>query len=256
MKLAASTLLFAKQPLEIAFEKIAELGFTHTDLAVLEGWCHWNPSEIAKSPMAAADRLEALESRYGITVVSLNAGVAGSRSEQRLAMEGLRELAMARSIPIITLPAAGPKVSWDDEASRLEAFARGFIGSGVSLTLETHLDTLAEKIEMAVVWCERIEGLGLTLDPSHLVIGGEWPPPWDRLSPYVRHVHLRQSGTTREALQQPVHAGCIDFPALVGELTGRGYDGWFSAEYIEGFSGATPVDPSKEARELKSLLCG
>ena len=58
----------------------------------------------------------------------------------------------------------------------------------------THIGTLTENPDTAVELCQRVPGLGLTLDPSHFIAGPNQGRNFDHVFPHVRHVHLRDTG--------------------------------------------------------------
>jgi inosose dehydratase len=89
--------------------------------------------------------------------------------------------------------------------------------------------------------------VGLCLDTGHLAYGGADPVAVAaRYGDRVRHVHVkdvsaavlervRQQGieyseAVGEGVFTPLSHGSIDFRALVSELTGRGYAGWWVLE--------------------------
>src|SRR5262249_23274132 len=71
---------------------------------------------------------------------------------------------------------------------------------------------------------------GLTLDPSHYIAGPHQGKPFDQVYPYVRHVHLRDTGRTPEEFQVRVGQGEIEYGRIVAQLACYHYDRLFSVE--------------------------
>ena len=73
--------------------------------------------------------------------------------------------------------------------------------------------------DTAVVLCDNVKGLRLTLDPSHYITGPHQGGNIDKVMKYVQHVHLRDS--TKDKLHVRVGQGEIDYGKLIQQLEGR-----------------------------------
>ena len=89
---------------------------------------------------------------------------------------------------------------------------------GLILTLETHSQTITAEPGAAMQYCERIPGLGLTLDPSHYTIQEMQPNRYDALLPYVKHVRLRDSGSSADQFQLMIGHGVLEYGFTHHEL--------------------------------------
>src|SRR5208283_2679951 len=105
---------------------------------------------------------------------------------------------------------------------------------------------------MAVELCNRVPGLGLTLDPSHYIAGPNQGKNFDIVYPFVRHVRLRDTGRTMDQFQVRVGQGEIEYGRIVAHLTRFNYDRGLSVDIRDVPD--NPVAMSPEVRKLKYLL--
>jgi inosose dehydratase len=126
---------------------------------------------------------------------------------------------------------------------RLDALAADH---GVTAVLHPHVGTMVENgTEVQRV----LDGsaIALCLDTGHLLIGGTDPADLTRQAPHrIAHTHVKdvdlglarqvQSGrrtyteAVREGIYRPVGHGDVDFAAIVNDLRGAGYEGWYVLE--------------------------
>ena len=95
---------------------------------------------------------------------------------------------------------------------------------------------------------DNVEGLGLTLDPSHYVHGPHGGRDIDELMKYVCHVQLRD--TTKEEMQVPVGQGEIDYGRLMTQLNLIGYSRVLSVHIMD----LPSIDHVGELRKMRLLL--
>jgi sugar phosphate isomerase/epimerase len=122
---------------------------------------------------------------------------------------------------------------------------------GVMLTVETHAETATGTPAGAIELCRQVPGLGLTLDPSHYTCHGT-ALDYDTLFPLVRHVRLRDTGTSPEQFQVCVGQGEIDYGRIITNLERRQYDRALTVDIRDIPDSPFPVDA--EVRKLKYLL--
>ena len=118
--------------------------------------------------------------------------------------------------------------------------------------------------------------IALCLDTGHLLIGGTDPADLARQVPdRIAHTHLKdvdlafarkvQAGrltyteAVREGMYRPLGQGDVDVAAIVEQLRGNGYDGWYTLEQdtilIQPPTGEGPVaDVRTSVDYLRSLL--
>lgn len=248
MFVACSTLCFAQYPLDRALRTIGELEFSKVDVALREQGPHLKPSEVAADISLAAHRIRIGPS---LTPGAFNVEIATTNAEEyQKQLKAICRLARLSTVAVITLPAAPTGTDLNTEVERLSTLTKMAHTEGVVLTCETRIGTLTEDPDTAVALCERVEGLGLTLDPSHYVAGPNDNKNYDQVFPFVRHVHLRDSAPGK--FQVRVGQGVIEYGRLISHLTRYQYDRLLTVEIEETPGIDFPMD--QEVRKLKYLL--
>src|SRR2546423_1693543 len=159
---ACSTSCFAKYPLEHALRVIAELEFGKVDVAIRESGPHLKPSEVIQDVHLAAQHLRI---GPGLTAGAFSVEIDTKSEEMYIAQfRALCRLARLSTVPLIAISAAGAGTGLDAEVVRLTRLARIAEKDGIVLAVATHIGTLMESPDTAVEICQRIPGLGLTLD--------------------------------------------------------------------------------------------
>jgi sugar phosphate isomerase/epimerase len=155
-------------------------------------------------------------------------------------------------VPLLTLNAAPVGTSVDAEVQRLTRLLRLAEKDGLLLTLATLTGTLTEDPDVAVALCERVPGLGLTLDPSHYIAGPLQGQSFDQVYPFVRHVHLRDTGRGPNQMQVHVGQGEVEYGRVITQLSRFDYDRLLTVDIRdvpqENFT------KEHEVRKLKYLL--
>ena len=119
---------------------------------------------------------------------------------------------------------------------------------GLVLTVATRIGTLTEKPATALELCQRVPGLGVTLDPSHYIYGPHQGASYDQLMKYVYNTHLRD--TTKDKLQVRVGQGQIEYGKLVTQLSRVHYNRGLTVHLTE----MPEVDHAAEMRKMRLLL--
>jgi sugar phosphate isomerase/epimerase len=247
-----STLNWSRNSLERAVANVAALEFGQIDLALHEGQAHINPSNLVAGPdrvQREADRLRDMIARRGMKRVAALDVALGPDDlvDQQRRLAAVCDLARALDVPVMTL-AAGP---WGSplvqEAERLRELLPIAQERGMQLAVPTHREQVTAMADAAVRLCELVPGLGLTLDPSHLVAGPNRGERYTALLPLTRLVHLRDA--TPEHLQVPPGTGVIDFGALVAGLHKLGYAGKFAITYPDTVPTTVLTDGSADTSE-------
>jgi sugar phosphate isomerase/epimerase len=247
---ACSTLCFSKYSLEDALQKLAELHFNKFEVAVHERGNHLRPSEVAADVAAAAGRL-----RYGpgLTPAAFSVEIETADPEEYLRQfKAVCRLARISTVPLITTSAAATGTAVEAEAARLAPLVALADKDGVQLTVATLTGTLTEDPDAAVALCKATPGLGLTLDPSHYITGPHAGKGYDHLFPYVRHVHLRDTGRGPNQFQVRVGQGEIEYGRIVSQLARQRYQRLLSVDVHDADDVPFAMEP--EVRKLKYLL--
>jgi sugar phosphate isomerase/epimerase len=247
---ACSTLCFARYPLDRALRIIGELDFSKVDVAIREQGPHLKPSEVAADVGLAAQHIRIGPS---LTPAAFNVEIEPpDQAEFERQVRAICHLARLSTVSIITLPAASAGSGLDAEVKRLTWLVRLCESEGVAMTVETRMGTLTELPEVAAELCERVPGLGLTLDPSHFIAGPNQGKPFDCVYPFVRHVHLRDTGRSPEHFQVRVGQGEVEYGRVISHLCRYHYNRLLSVEINDLLEAPYPMET--EVRKLKYLL--
>ncbi|HVS39091.1 MAG TPA: sugar phosphate isomerase/epimerase [Gemmataceae bacterium] len=250
MYVACSTLCFARQSFEEALRGIAELQFTKFEAALHESGPHLRPSQIASDVHDAAERL-----RYGPGLAPAAFSVeieAPDDADYMQQFAAVCRLARISAVPLLTLTAAPAHTAVEAEIRRLTRLTALADKEGVQATVATRIGTLTEDPDAAVLLCQRVPGLGLTLDPSHYIAGPNAGKGFDQVFPYVRHVQLRDTGRGANQFQVRVGQGEVEYGRIVSQLERCSYDRLLSVDIRD--TADAPFTMQPEVRKLKYLL--
>ncbi len=246
---SCSTLCFSKLSLEDALRTIREMHFPKADLAIHDPGSHITPAEVASDVGRIAQRLKAANLALAAFHVVIS---TPDPNEARKQLRAVCRLARVSTVPLLTVPAAPLGSDLDAEIRRLQDWVHVAAGEGVMLTIETHSETVTADPAGAMELCRRVQGLGITLDPSHYLIGAHGPVNFDQLFPHVRHARLRDTGTKPEQFQVRVGQGELEYGRIIAHLDRYGYDRALTVDVRDVPDNPFPVGP--EVRKLKYLL--
>ena len=250
MFVGCSTLCFARYPLERALRIIGELEFSKLDVAIHERGPHLKPSEVLADPALAGQRIRIGPS---LTPAAFSVEIEASNADDYLTQfRAICRLARLSTVSLLTIPAAASGVGMDREVARLRPLVQLAEAEGLILTVLTRTGTLTEYPASARALCERVPGLGLTLDPSHYVSGPHQGACHDEVFPFVKHVHLRDSGRGPGKFQVRVGQGEIEYGRIIAQLQRFGYDRLLTVA-VHDIPDA-PFAMDAEVRKLKYLL--
>ena len=157
---------------------------------------------------------------------------------------------MAKAIKVVTLivPCSELGTPFNEEIERLRKLVEIASLEGSVVGLKTQIGRMSQDPDTAVVLCDNVKGLRLTLDPSHYITGPHQGGNIEKVMKYVQHVHLRDS--TKQKLQVRVGQGEVDYGKLIQQLGKVGYDRALSVHMLplEGY------DHRSEMRKMRLLL--
>ncbi|HTU92059.1 MAG TPA: sugar phosphate isomerase/epimerase [Gemmataceae bacterium] len=250
MFVACSTLCFARLSLEDALDLISELEFSKFEAALYEQGRQLRPSEVAADIGRAAARLR---HGPGLTPAAFAVEIdAANAAEHDRQLKAVCRLARISAVPLITVKAAVVDVRLDDEIKRLQHLVDLAAADGIQLAVSTITGTLTEDPETALILCQRVRGLALTLDPSHYIAGPHADKNHDALYPYVKHLHLRDTGKGPNQLQVRIGQGEVEYGRIIAQLARYQYDRALCVD-IHDIPDA-PFAVQSEVRKLKYLL--
>jgi len=250
MYVACSTLCFGRYSLERALRLMAEMEFSKVEVAIRTSGPHLTPAQVAADLELAT---QSIRIGPGLTPAAFNVQIDAPEKEVfEQQFEGVCKLARHTAVATVTLPAAPVGTPLEVEARRLAHLVRVAYSYGVVLCVPTRIGTVTETPDQAIALCEAVEGLGLTLDPSHFICGPHQGKPFDEICPYVHHVHLRDTGRTPDKLQVKVGQGEVEYGKIITQLTRCRYDRLLTVDIID--IPELPFHMETEVRKLKYLL--
>jgi sugar phosphate isomerase/epimerase len=225
---------------------IGELEFSKLDVAIHEKGPHLRPSQVAADVAHAAQMIRIGPS---LTPAAFDVEIAAANDHDALAQwKALCKLARMSTVSVLTIAASGSGIGVDAEVNRLKKLVHLVNSEGLVLTVATRIGTLTEQPATALELCRRVPGLGLTLDPSHYINGPHQGASYDELFPYVKHVHLRDTGRAPGKFQVRVGQGEIEYGRIINQLERQNYDRLLSVT-IQDVADA-PFTMDTEVRKL------
>jgi sugar phosphate isomerase/epimerase len=241
---AASTECFPDLSPQDALETLTDLEYTAVELPLHESGRGLKPSEV-HADMERSARYCRDTHRLDIAALSIELAPGPQYYDHFTAC-----CKLAKAIKIVTLiiPCSELGTPFNEEIERLRKLVEIASLEGAVVGLKTQIGRMSQDPDTAVVLCDNVKGLRLTLDPSHYVTGPHQGGNIDKVMKYVQHVHLRDS--TKSNLHVRVGQGEIDYGKLIQQLGKVGYDRALSVHMppIEGF------DHRGEMRKMRLLL--
>lgn len=250
MYVGCSTNCFARHSLDRALRIIGELEFSKVDVAIHESGTHLKPSEVAEDISGSAQKI-----RIGPSVTPAGFDVVietADAQEYERQLKAICKLARISTVSTITVPASPVETDLEREIERLRNLVQVAQAEGIILTVATRIGTLTETPAAALELCKKVPHLGLTLDPSHYIHGPNQGESFDDLIPFVRHVHLRDTGRGPGKFQVRIGQGEIEYGRIISQLQRCRYDRLLTVA-INDIPEA-PFAMETEVRKLKFLL--
>ena len=250
MFVACSSHCFARLPLDRALRLMAELEFSKVDVAITEQGSHLKPSEVVADVALAAQRI-----RIGpmLTPAAFTVEIDAVNDDDFLTqLKAICKLARHSAVPLLCIPASAVGIGLDAEVKRLKPLAKFVQAEGLILTVPTRIGSVTETPGASRELCDRVPGLGLTLDPSHFINGPHQGAAYDEVFPYVKHVHLRDTGKAPGKFQVRVGQGEIEYGRIISQLQRCRYDRLLTVALHD--VAEAPFAMENEVRKLKYLL--
>ena len=245
MFVSAATDCFPELSSAEVLEALVDLQFTSVELALHEqnGWLR--PSEVH----ADFDRaLQLCGATHRMDIAALSVQIDATGDEYYAQFDSICKL--AKAIKVVTLVVSSSELGtpFNEEIERLKKMVAMAELEGAVVALKTEIDTMTEDPDTAAVFCDHVKGLGLTLDPSCYMAGPYSERCYDKLFPYVRHVHLRDS--KKGEFHVRVGQGEVDYGKMVTQLLREKYRRALSVNMtpLEGY------DHRAEMRKIRLLL--
>ena len=242
---ACSSLCFASHSLTEAFRIIREMHFSKVDLTIHRNGPHLTPANVFADVSKTATQLKA----SNLAFAALHVGPCDDSEPQLDHFRAICRLARLLAVPTVTVVPTDADL--DATVQRLKPLAKAAVCEGVELAVETNVRGMTGDPAAAVELCQRVPGIGLTLDPSYFLTPGT-ESKMDLLYPFISHVRLRDSGKKPEEFQVRVGQGEVDYGRIIAMLEREGYERALSVDIRDIPDSPFPVDA--EVRKLKYLL--
>ncbi len=245
MLVAASTESFSDLSVEDAIRRIMELEYTCVEIAIDENRARLKPSQVAEDLSAAVDLCRGA---HRATIVAYRVNITAEGDEHYRQFLSCCRLARATKVVTISVPSAELGTPFNQEVEHLDRLVSLATQEGVRVAIESRVGHLSGDPDTVTVLCDNVQGLGLTLDPTHYLCHPDGPKKYDNILKYTYHVHLRDS--TRTQLQVRIGQGEIEYGRLVNVLTKQKYNRALTVDLVamEG------VDHMAEMRKMRLLL--
>lgn len=225
--------------------QLVELEYTAVEIMVHETGGHLKPSDV----LADTDRTVTLcRQIHRLTPVALSVEIEAPEPEYYHQFAACCRLAKAIKVVTITVASAELGTPFNAEIERLQTLVALAAREGIRVGLLTEVGRMTETPETAVVMCNSVKGLGITLDPSHYHYGRHAGANYDPLMKHVFHVRLRD--TTKDQLQVRVGQGEVEYGRLVNQLNKVHYDRALCVDVQP----LADVDQLTEMRKMRLLL--
>lgn len=267
MEFACHTWAFNDRSLTEALGTIARMGFRYVDLGTGP---HLDIQRVARDPRGVANEIKAdLEdfnlklSDIYVMLPSISVPDAGRRRTSIGLFRAMLPFIVALGSPGVTLSPGVRQPATDDEAiDRVVAALRDMVAiakaatpaTGLRVSLEPHMDSMAQTPEQALKIIKQVKGLSITLDWSHMICQDIFHDEIEKLLPHVEHVQVRQAA--RAQLQLPFERGRLDTQRVMDTLKSIDYEGVVCVEYMqtEGWHGMVKVDSVKECAAMRDAM--
>jgi sugar phosphate isomerase/epimerase len=243
---SAAAECFPDFPKDEVLPLLVDLEFTSVELPLHEEGLTW-----VKPSAVLADFEHAVEAcrdtnRLTISAFSVDPGPWGGPYYERFT--ACCKMAKALRVVPMIVPAAELGTPFNEEIERLRELVKIASLEGCLVALKTQIGCMTEDPDTAVVLCDNVKGLGLSLDPSHYIAGPRQGRDFSKVMSYVLHVHLRDS--TKSQIHVRVGQGEVDFGRLIGQLQHVGYDRALSIHMMP----LPGQDHRAEMRKMRLLL--
>ena len=263
LEFSCHTWAFNDLTLPEALGTIARMGFRYVDIG---SGTNFNAVRAAERPQAVANEIRddlatfnlKLDDLY-LMLPRISIDAEDKRQADIHLFKALMPFAKALGTPGITLSPGLAHPADDAEAQdRTVAALREMVkmgkDSGLRVSIEPHLDSMAPSPEAALRLVKDVPGLEITLDWAHMICQGARDKDVQALLPHVRHVQVRQAA--RRKLQTPFQKGSLNVTEVLSALNAANYQGIICVEYMKtvGWHGMVAVDSIYESALLRNAL--
>ena len=242
---AASTACYAELALAEAVERLADLSFGALEITIHAGSPQLTP-EFVTAELEKSIAICAHTNRMDVIAYDVIIAAEGETYYQQF--EAICQLAKATKVISVTVPSAELGTPFNEEIERLRRMVKMGVKAGINVSIRSQIGCLSENPDTVISLCDNVEGLGITLDPSHYICGPYDERSCEKLMKYVSHVRLRDS--TEQDMQVRVGQGIIEYGRLVNQLSKVNYRRTLCVHITE----LPDIDHVGELRKMRLLL--
>jgi sugar phosphate isomerase/epimerase len=158
------------------------------------------------------------------------------------------KLAKATKVVTLVVRSAELGTPFNAEVERLRRLVSIAAADSVIVGLLTEAGRMTQDPDTAVVLCDNVKGLFITLDLSHYIWGPHKGGSYEQVMRYTCHVRLRD--TTKERFQVRVGQGQVEYGRLVTQLNKFNYNRALCVDMPP----MPDVDQNAEMRKMRLLL--
>ncbi len=227
-------------------QRLVDLEYTSVELPIHETGGHLKPSQVL-ADVEGAIRTCRQTQRLTPCAFSVDMEAADER-DYYAQFTACCKVAKAVKVVTLTVRAAELGTPFNAEVERLRALTAIASMEGVRVGLLTEVGRMSQDPDTAVVLCDSVPGLGISLDPSHYICGPHRGGNFEQVMKYVYHVRLRD--TSKDQLQVRVGQGEVEYGRLINQLNKVGYDRALCVDIVP----MPDMDQAAELRKMRLLL--
>ena len=225
--------------------QLADLEYSNVEIMVHESSGHLKPSQV----LADVDRAAQIcRQTHRLTPVALSVDIEAPGQGYYDQFAACCRLCKAIKVVAVTVRSAELGTPFNAEVERLREMVAIATMDGGRLGLLSEVGRMTQDPDTAVVLCDSVKGLGITLDPSHYICGPHGGASFERVMKYVYHVRLRD--TSKDQLQVRVGQGDVEYGRLINQLHKVHYDRALCVDLAV----LPGVDQLAEMRKMRLLL--
>lgn len=246
MFVAASTVCYPDLPLPDVLERLTDLEYTNVEITIHESGGNLKPSDVARD-LEHAVRI--CRQTHRLTTVAYSVDMPAPQEDVYYReFEACCKLAKATKVVALVVRASELGTPFNAEIERLRALVAIAAENSVVVGLLTETGRMTQDPDTAVVLCDNVKGLQLTLDPSHYIFGPHKGASYEQVLRYTCHVRLRD--TSKEKFQVRVGQGQVEYGRLVTQLNKFHY----SRALCVDMPPLPDTDQNAEMRKMRLLL--
>jgi sugar phosphate isomerase/epimerase len=242
---AASSECFPDLSLDGVLQRLVDLEYNHVEIAIHENGGQIKPSQVLADLEAV---IASCRETYRLTISGYSVEIEAEGEPYYDQFAACCRLAKATKVVALTVPAAELGTPFNAEIERLQRLVSIAARDGVLVGVKTQTGTITQDPDTAVVLCDNVKGLGITLDPSHFIYGPHAGGNYDQVMKHTYNVHLRD--TSKDKLQVRVGQGQVEYGRLITQLGKVRYN----RALVVHIAAMDDVDHAAEMRKMRLLL--